>query len=144
MHGSLVWNTCVSVVRARYCHITYCTNKYGEFTQNVSALSNLTVLWFKLAAKISLFLSPHLFFVGLSEELCMLKIGHSHFQLDHSQFIIHIHHSSGLKMEAVCSSGTLVSTYTSIQHYNPGDYLWHPVTSEYWSDFILHCVQIQE
>jgi ABC-type nickel/cobalt efflux system permease component RcnA len=29
--------------------------------------------------------------------------------------------SLGLKMEAVCSSETLVSTYKSMQHYNPED-----------------------
>jgi hypothetical protein len=36
--------------------------------------------------------------------------------------------TSSLKVEAVCSSETLVSTYKSTWHYNPEDQQWHPVT----------------
>jgi hypothetical protein len=61
-------NTCDCVVPARWHHITYCMNEYGEVAQNVSTSSNLAVSWFKLAVKIFWFLSPWLFFVGLSEK----------------------------------------------------------------------------
>jgi hypothetical protein len=68
--------TCDSVVPARWCHITYCMNEYGEVAWNVSALSNLTVLKFKLVTKFFWFFSPWLFFVGLSEESCIWDAAH--------------------------------------------------------------------
>jgi hypothetical protein len=33
----------------------------------------------------------------------------------------HLHFQTDLKMEVVCSSETLISTYKSTQHYNPED-----------------------
>jgi hypothetical protein len=60
-------HTCNSVVTARWRHITYSTNEYGEVARNVPA-SYVTVSWFKLATKISWFPRSRLLLVGLSEE----------------------------------------------------------------------------
>jgi hypothetical protein len=51
-------HACNSVFPARWRHITYCTNEYGEVARNVSTSSDLTVSWLTLATKISWFLTP--------------------------------------------------------------------------------------